>query len=187
MPEYDVTFPYIRMVQGPADYTPGAFQNATREGFKSDWYNPMSQGTRAHQVGLYVVCDAPIVMLCDAPTRYQAEPECTKFIAQMPTHVEKTEILSGEMGEWIVSARKAGENWYVGGLTNWTAREVEVALSFLEEGKEYTAQILTDAKDADVNPTKYTIATQTVTSATALNIAMAPGGGFGIIITPAAE
>lgn len=187
MPEYDVTFPYIRMVQGPADYTPGAFQNATREGFKSDWYNPMSQGTRAHQVGLYVVCDAPIVMLCDAPTRYQAEPECTKFIAQMPTHVEKTEILSGEMGEWIVSARKAGENWYVGGLTNWTAREVEVALSFLEEGKEYTAQILSDAKDADVNPTKYTITTQTVTSATALNIAMAPGGGFGIIITPAAE
>lgn len=187
MPEYDVTFPYIRMVQGPADYTPGAMRNATRDGFKIEYYTPMSQGTRAHQVGLYVVCDAPIVMLCDAPTRYEAEPDCTAFIAQMPTDIDQTEILSGKMGEWIVSARKSGDNWYVGGLTNWTAREVEVAFSFLEEGKEYTAQILSDAKDADVNPTKYTITTQTVTSATALNIAMAPGGGFGIIITPAAE
>lgn len=184
MPEYDVTFPYIRMVQGPADYTPGAMRNATRDGFKIEYYTPMSQGTRAHQVGLYVVCDAPIVMLCDAPTRYEAEPDCTKFIAQMPTDIDQTEILSGKMGEWIVSARKSGENWYVGGLTNWTPREVEVALSFLDEGKEYTAQILADAKDADVNPTKYTITSQNVTAATALNMAMAPGGGFGIILTP---
>lgn len=184
MPEYDVTFPFIRMVQGPADYTPGAFQNATREGFKSDWYDPMSQGTRAHQVALYVVCDAPIVMLCDAPTRYEAEPECTRFIAQMPTDIDRTEILSGKMGEWIVSARQSGENWYVGGMTNWTPRQMEVEFSFLEEGKEYTAQILADAKDADINPTKHTITSQTVTSATKLYMDMAPGGGFAVILTP---
>lgn len=182
MPEYDVTFPYIRMVQGPADYTPGAMRNATREGFKSDWYNPMSQGTRAHQVGLYVVCDAPIVMLCDAPTRYEAEPECTAFIAQMPTEVEKTEILSGEIGEWIVSARKAGEKWFVGGLTNWTAREVEVDFKFLDEGKEYKATILADAADANENPTHHTITEQVVKADSKLNIAMAQGGGFGIIL-----
>lgn len=182
MPEYDVTFPYIRMVQGPADYTPGAMRNATREGFKSDWYNPMSQGTRAHQVGLYVVCDAPIVMLCDAPTRYEAEPECTAFIAQMPTEVEKTEILSGEIGEWIISARKAGEKWFVGGLTNWTAREVEVDFKFLDEGKEYKATILADAADANENPTHHTITEQVVKADSKLNIAMAQGGGFGIIL-----
>ena len=182
MPEYDVTFPYIRMVQGPADYTPGAMRNATREGFKIEYYTPMSQGTRAHQVGLYVVCDAPIVMLCDAPTRYEAEPECTKFIAQMPTEVEKTEILSGKMGEWIVSARKAGEKWFVGGLTNWDAREVEVDFAFLDEGKEYKATILADAEDANENPTHHTITEQVVKADSKLTIAMAQGGGFGIIL-----
>ena len=187
MPEYDVTFPYIRMVQGPADYTPGAMRNATREGFKIEYYTPMSQGTRAHQVGLYVVCDAPIVMLCDAPTRYEAEPECTAFIAQMPTHVEKTEILSGEIGEWIVTARKAGEKWFVGGLTNWTARQVEVDFKFLDEGKEYKATILADAADANENPTHHTITSQTVKADTQLSIAMAQGGGFGIIIEEVKE
>lgn len=187
MPEYDVTFPYIRMVQGPADYTPGAMRNATREGFKIEYYTPMSQGTRAHQVGLYVVCDAPIVMLCDAPTRYEAEPECTAFIAQMPTRVEKTEVLSGEIGEWIVTARKAGEKWFVGGLTNWTARQVEVDFKFLDEGKEYKATILADAADANENPTHHTITSQVVKADTQLSIAMAQGGGFGIIIEEVKE
>ena len=96
MPLYDVTFPFIRMVQGPVDYTPGAYRNATREGFRIDYRNPMSQGTRAHQVAAYVVFDAPLVMLCDSPTRYMADEACTRFIASLPVVFDTTRVLAGE-------------------------------------------------------------------------------------------
>jgi len=121
-----VTFPFIRMVQGPVDYTPGAYRNATREGFRIDYRNPMSQGTRAHQVAAYVVFDAPLVMLCDSPTRYMADEACTRFIASLPVVFDTTRVLAGEIGEYIVTARKRQDCWYVGGLTGWTPRTLDV-------------------------------------------------------------
>lgn len=185
MPLYDVTFPFIRMVQGPVDYTPGAYRNATREGFRIDYRNPMSQGTRAHQVATYVVFDAPLVMLCDSPTRYMADQACTRFIASLPVVFDATQVLAGRIGEYIVTARRLGDDWYVGGLTSWTPRRLEVDLSMLDPGREYTATLLADDCRSDAEPEKYTITTRRVTSAMRLDIPMAPGGGFALKIRPA--
>ena len=184
MPLYDVTFPFIRMVQGPVDYTPGAYRNATRDGFKIDYRNPMSQGTRAHQVATYVVFDAPLVMLCDSPTRYMADDACTRFIASLPVVFDTTQVLAGRIGEYIVTARRAGEKWYVGGLTDWTPRTLEADLSFLVPGWEYTATLLCDDECSDAEPERHVITSQKVTSTTRLQIPVAPGGGFALKIEP---
>ncbi len=184
MPEYDVTFPYIRMVQGPVDYTPGAYRNMTREGFKIDYYNPNSQGTRAHQVATYVVFDSPLVMLCDSPSEYRADTECTAFIASLPVVCDETRILDGKIGEYIVTARRNGRDWVVGALSDWNSRELELPLSFLEEGLAYQAEILADAADADSKPTKYEISSLEVNSASVLKIKMAQGGGWTVKLTP---
>ena len=185
MPLYDVTFPFIRMVQGPVDYTPGAYRNATREGFRIDYRNPMSQGTRAHQVAAYVVFDAPLVMLCDSPTRYMADEACTRFIASLPVVFDTTRVLAGEIGEYIVTARKRQDCWYVGGLTGWTPRTLDVDLSLLDPGREYTATLLADDGRSAAEPARYVLSTQRVTSATRLQIPVAPGGGFALKIEPA--
>ena len=184
MPSYDVTFPFIRMVQGPVDYTPGAYRNASREGFEINYYQPMSQGTRAHQVAAYVVFDAPLAMLCDSPSRYEADEPCTRFIASLPTVCDHTRILSGKMGEHIVTARRCGERWYVGGLTDWTPRSVAVDLSFLDAGVSYRATLLADAEQAGDDPCCYTLTESTVGSTTTFEIAMASGGGFALILEP---
>ena len=172
MPLYDVTFPFIRMVQGPVDYTPGAYRNATREGFRIDYRNPMSQGTRAHQVAAYVVFDAPLVMLCDSPTRYMADEACTRFIASLPVVFDTTRVLAGEIGEYIVTARKRQDCWYVGGLTGWTPRTLDVDLSLLDPGREYTATLLADDGRSAAEPARYALSTQRVTSATRLQITL---------------
>lgn len=184
MPSYDVTFPFIRMVQGPVDYTPGAYRNATRDGFAIDYRRPMSQGTRAHQAAAYVVFDAPLAMLCDSPSLYDAEPDCTRFIASIPAVCDRTEILAGRMGEYIVTARRSGETWYVGGMTDWTPRELDVALAFLDEGRIYDAEILADSDSSDVAPQRYVISRRPVDSTTTLDMRLAPGGGFAIALRP---
>lgn len=184
MPSYDVTFPFIRMVQGPVDYTPGAYRNATRDGFAIDYRRPMSQGTRAHQVAAYVVFDSPLAMLCDSPSLYDAEPDCTRFIASIPVDCDRTEIVAGRMGEYIVTAREKEGAWYVGGMTDWTPREVSFALSFLPEGRAYTAEILADSDASAAEPQRYDITRRAVDSGTTLDMRLAPGGGFAIVIRP---
>lgn len=184
MPSYDVTFPFIRMVQGPVDYTPGSYRNASREGFKIDYYRPMSQGTRAHQVAAYIVFDAPLAMLCDSPSLYEADEPCTRFIASLPTVCDRTEILSGKMGEHIVTARRCGETWYVGGMTDWTPRSVQVELAFLDAGKNYRATMLADTETSDDEPQRYALTDCLVGNGTTLDIDMASGGGFALILEP---
>lgn len=184
MPSYDVTFPFIRMVQGPVDYTPGSYRNATREGFRIDYYQPMSQGTRAHQVAAYVVFDAPLAMLCDSPSLYEADEPCTRFIASLPTVCDRTEILSGKIGEHIVTARKCGDTWYVGGMTDWTPRSVQFDLSFLDAGTRYRATSLTDTEASNSEPQRYALTDRQVDRTTQLEIDMASGGGFVLILEP---
>lgn len=185
MPSYDVTFPFIRMVQGPVDYTPGAFRNATREGFAIDYYRPMSQGTRAHQAAAYVVFDMPLAMLCDSPSHYIADEPCTRFIASLPSVYDRTQVLSGEIAEHIVTARRKGEAWYVGGMTDWTPRTLEVDLSFLEPGRRYRLTMLADDKRSAEEPERYALRERTATSKTRLRIPLAPGGGFVLRLEPA--
>ncbi len=184
MPGYDVTFPFIRMVQGPADYTPGAFRNASREAFKIDYYRPMSQGTRAHQVAAYIVFDAPLTTLCDSPSLYDAESACTRFIASLPTVYDRMMILAGEPGEYIVTARKRGEQWFIGAMTDWKARNLDVGLPFLDDGRTYTASILSDADPTGKEAQSYTIGTGTVDKGSILSLCLAPGGGMAAVLTP---
>lgn len=184
MPQYDVTYPYLRMMCGPVDYTPGAMRNAQKADWKAVYYNPMSQGTRAHQVATYVVYDSPFTMLCDSPSLYEKDPECTFFIASLPTVFGHTEVLDGKMGEYIVTMRSFGEKWYVGGMTNWTARSYELDFSFLPDGKTYTATILKDGVNAAKQGDDYTISKILVNKSSKEKIQLAPGGGFAVIIEP---
>lgn len=180
-PRYDVTIPYLRMLPGPLDYTPGAMMNATKDHFRTDNDHPMSQGTRVHQMAMYTVYEAPLQMLADSPSKYMKEQECTDFIASIPTTFDETIAIDGQMGEYIVIARRKGDTWYVGALTNWTAREISIDLSFLGEGS-HEAVIFSDGVNAHKEATDYKRSTATVSYADSLNIRMAPGGGWAAII-----
>lgn len=174
---YDVTLPFIRMVAGPLDYTQGAMNNANKENFKAVYSEPMSQGTRCRQLAEYIIFDAPLNMLCDAPTNYQKEEECTKFITSIPTVWDETLPLNGKVGEYLTMARQKDNIWYVGALTNWDAREMELDLSFLGEGS-YEAEIFEDGINADRVGKDYKRKFIRVSSDKKLKIQMAPGGGF---------
>ena len=179
---YDVTVPFIRMVAGPMDYTQGAMNNVIMKNFHAVYTEPMSQGTRCRQLALYTIFDSPINMLCDAPTNYMKEEECTKFIASIPTVWDQTLPISGKVGEHIVMARQKDGIWYVGGLTDWNARDVEVDLSFLGKG-EFNAEIFKDGINADRVGKDYKREVVRVSADRKLKLHMAPGGGFVVKIT----
>ena len=178
MPLYDVTFPYIRMMAGPVDYTPGAMRNASKTDWKAMYFNPASMGTRCHQLAAYIVHDSPLTMLCDAPTNYANEPECVDFMVSIPCEVDETRILSGTMGEFIVTARRKEINWYIGGMTNWDERDVIVDFSFLNEGETYHATLFKDGINANKQAQDYKKESLTVTRDSQLNVHLASGGGF---------
>lgn len=176
-PRYDVTAPYLRMLIGPMDYTPGATMNATRETFRAVNDHPMSQGTRVHQMAMYTLFEAPLQMLADSPSKYMKEQECTDFIAKVPTVFDETVALDGEVGEYLTLARRKGDVWYIASMTDWTPRDCTIDLSFLGEGS-YEAEIFSDGINADREATDYKKEVRTVTSGDKLNIHMAPGGGW---------
>lgn len=178
MPLYNVTFPFIRMMAGPVDYTQGAMRNATKKDFQAIYYNPMSQGTRCHQLATYVVFDSPFTMLCDSPTLYENEPEYTKFLASIPVDVDDTKILRGKMGEYIVTARKKGSDWYIGGLTNWDSRDLSLDFSFLDADKTYKAVLYKDGLNASKQGSDYVREEFTVNKDSKLDVKLASGGGF---------
>lgn len=182
MARNDLLIPFMRQTAGPHDYTPGAMLNRTRDMFRSIDHRPMSQGTRAHQVATYIMFDMPIAMLCDSPTNYIREEETTYFINSIPTVFDSTFVHMSEMGKYLVTGRKKGEKYYLGGFNDWDARSLEVSLSFLPAG-EYVARIYKDGMNVDRVAEDYKLMEQTVTSADKLNIAMGSGGGFAIIFT----
>lgn len=174
---YDVMIPFIRQVAGPMDYTQGAMRNATRENYYPSYSEPMSQGTRCHQLAMYIVLESPFNMLCDSPSNYMREPESTSFIAQVPTVWDETVVLDGKMGEYIITARRKGDTWFVGGLNNWDARDVEVDLSFLSSGS-HKAVLFKDGVNAHRTARDYKREEVSVSSAQPLKVHLAPGGGF---------
>lgn len=178
MPLYDVTFPYIRMMAGPVDYTPGAMRNATKADWRAMYYTPASMGTRCHQLAAYIVHDSPFTMLCDAPTNYLNEQECVDFIASLPVEVDYTFIASGELGKYIVTVRKKDVNWYIGGMTNWDERDVQLDFSFLPEGMSYTAVLFKDGVNANKQAEDYRKETIRIDKDSRLTLHLASGGGF---------
>ena len=178
MPLYDVTFPYIRMMAGPVDYTPGAMRNATKADWRAMYCTPASMGTRCHQLAAYIVHDSPFTMLCDAPTNYLNEQECVDFIASLPVEVDSTFIASGELGKYIVTVRKKDVNWYIGGMTNWDERDVQLDFSFLPEGMSYTAVLFKDGVNANKQAEDYRKETIRIDKDSRLTLHLASGGGF---------
>ena len=178
---YDVTVPYIRMMAGPMDYTQGAMRNATRSNYRPVNDEPMSQGTRCRQLAEYVIFDSPLNMLCDSPSNYMKETECLEFMAEIPTVWDETRGLSGKVGEYIAMARRSGDTWYVGGLTDWNARELTIDLSFLPEG-DHEVVIFRDGANAYRAASDYKKETIKLPADGKLTVHMAPGGGFAAVI-----
>ena len=182
-PDHNVTFPFIRMMAGPADYTPGGMLNATKADFKPVFNRPMTQGTRCHQLAMYVVYESPMQMLADSPSNYRREPESLAFISAVPTVWHETRVLAAKLGEYILVARRRGREWHVGAMTNWTARELEVDLQFLGPGR-WSAEIHRDGANADRAAVDYVRETKDVQPAQKLRIQLAPGGGWVARIAP---
>ena len=183
MPLYDVTFPFIRMMAGAVDFTPGAMRNGTKEDWAAIYNKPISMGTRCHQAACYIVHDSPFTMLADSPTNYEADEPYTQYIASLPTVFDETRILQGKLGEYIVTARRLGDAWYIAGQTNWEGqRELTIDFSFLTEGKSYQAHLLTDGVNAHHDAEDYRISTIDCNASTKQAIHMMPGGGFVIKI-----
>lgn len=174
---YVVSLPFIRMLAGPMDYTPGAMRNATRADFRPINDNPMSQGTRCLQLALYVMYYAPLQMLADNPTIYMENRECTDFITSVPTAFDETVPLAGKVGEYAAVARRKGNTWFVGAITNWTPRDLTLDFSFLKQGT-YDAVIFEDGVNAGRNATDYKKVTMKITAGQKLKIHLAPGGGW---------
>ena len=180
---YDVTFPFIRMMAGPIDYTQGAMRNATKDNYRPVYNEPMSQGTRCRQLAQYVVFESPLNMLCDSPSNYMREQECLEFIADIPTVWDETKGVSGKVGDHIVMARRSGDIWYVGGMTGWDSKSLELSLDFLPEG-EYTIEIFVDGANAYRLARDYKKVASTLPADRKLTVHIAPGGGFAAIIKP---
>lgn len=179
---YDVTVPFIRMAAGPMDYTQGAMRNASKSNYRPVYNEPMSQGTRCRQLAEYVVFDSPLNMLCDSPSNYIAEVECTEFIAACPETWDESLGVNGEIGKYITIARRSGDAWYVGALTNWDERDITLDLSFLGEG-EWILDIFQDGPNAEKAARDYVHTTATVPADRKITVHLAPGGGWAAKIT----
>jgi alpha-glucosidase len=182
-PEHDVTLPFTRMVAGPMDYTPGAMVNMERANFQPLFSRPTSQGTRVHQMALYVVFESPLQMLADNPTNLMKEQECTDYIVKVPVVWDDLKVLQAKTGDYLLLARRSGKNWFIGGLTDWSARDLELDLSFLGEG-EYVMEIFEDGINADRYASDYSHKILDVASGLKMNIHLAPGGGWTAKISP---
>lgn len=181
-PDNHVSLAFTRMLTGPMDFTPGGFNNVTRENFIARSDAPMVMGTRAHHTALYVVYQMQFGMVADYPAAYDGQPEF-EFIKKCPATWDEIKVLSGSPDEYITVARRSGQNWYLGSITNWHSRTLSVPLSFLKAGK-YTAEIYADAPDADVNPKHTVISKQVVDNKTVLKASLAKGGGYCLRLVP---
>ena len=159
------------------DFTPGAMRNATKENFRPVFTEPMSQGTRCHQLAMYVVYESPLQMLCDSPTMYEREPMIMEFLSAVPTTWDQTKVLNGSISQYVTVARKKGSDWYIGSMTNWTPRDFDLALDFLDPGN-YEMTIYADGINADKVASDYATSTRDVRPTDMVKIHLAPGGGW---------
>jgi alpha-glucosidase len=183
-PDHNVTLPFTRMLAGPMDYTPGAMQNVHTGDFRIVSNHPQAQGTRAHQLAMYVVYEAPLQMLSDTPTAYEHEPDAMDFLRAVPTVWDDTRALDGRVGEYVVVARRRGDRWFIGAMGNNTARTLTVSLSFLGDGP-YSLDATADGINADRNAMDYKRERRTVVRTDTVTLQLAPGGGYAAMLAPA--
>jgi alpha-glucosidase len=159
------------------DFTPGALNNANKESWRWNVGQPMSQGTRCHQLAMYVIYESPLQMLCDSPTRYRREPECMKFLSAVPVVWDDTVGLDAKVGDYVAMARRSGDNWFIGAMTDWERRELTITLDFLPDGT-YELESWSDGVNADRNGTDFRHSTRQVTAGETLTLKLSPGGGW---------
>jgi len=176
-PEYELIIPFVRMIAGPMDYTPGAMRNAGKANYRPVNSMPMSQGTRCHQLAMYIMYEAPFEMLCDNPTAYTREPESLEFLASVPTTFNETVALDGKVAAYAIIARRKGETWYVGAMGNWDEHDITIDLSFLKQGN-YEAEVFKDGINADRDATDYKKEIIKVSAGQKLNVHLSAGGGW---------
>ena len=176
-PEHDVTLPFTRMLAGPFDYEPGILDNATKDQFRPINKKVMSQGTRCHQLAMFVVYDSPIQIFSGNPSQGLKEPEFMQLIGDIPTTWDETKILEASVGDYIVTARRKGNDWFIGGMTDWTERSFELPFNFLDAGS-YQITSCIDGANADNYPSDYLLTTSSINSQSSVKVKMAPGGGF---------
>lgn len=181
--EHNLTLPFIRMVAGPMDFTPGAMDNANPDNFFSRFTRPMSIGTRCHQLAMYVLYESPLQMLCDNPTNYLNEPECMKFLEKVPTVWDETIVIEAKLSDYLIIARRKGEVWYLGGMTDLTPRDFELSLDFLEDDK-YSLQIWEDGINAIRDARDFKYNKKEINNGESLPVKLSSGGGFAAIIEP---
>ena len=181
--DYDLEIPYLRMVAGPMDYTQGAMRNVAKKNYYPCYRAPMSQGTRCRQLAMYAIYFSPLSMLCDSPTLYQREAECAKFIAEFPTVWDETVVLDGAFGDYVAMARRSGDAWYVGVMSDWTARKVDIDLSKILGEGEYIAEVFRDGVNADKLGEDYIHEKIAIPTSRRVVADMAPAGGYVLKIT----
>ena len=182
-PKHNVTLPFTRMFLGPMDYTPGAMRNATKLTFAPIFGQPMALGTRCQQLAMYVVYESPLQMLSDSPSNYLREPEIMDFLAPVPTEWDETKVLDARIADYVVVARRNGHDWYVGAMTDWTPRDLEIDLSFLPEGS-FTMEAYQDGVNAGRYASDYKKTTTKVDRTAKLKLQLASGGGWAARIHP---
>jgi alpha-glucosidase len=182
-PDHDITLAFTRMVAGPMDYTPGAMVNMDRSNFNPQFTRPASQGTRVHQMALYVIYESPLQMLSDSPTNYMREQECTDFLVKIPVVWDELKVLDAKIGDYLLLARQSGKDWFIGALTDWSKREMEIDMSFLPAG-DYEMEIFQDGINADRHAQDYKHLKTSVKSVDKMKINLAPGGGWVAKVSP---
>jgi alpha-glucosidase len=182
-PEHDLLLPFIRMLAGPMDYTPGAMINAQKSNFRAVYTRPMSQGTRVHQLAMYIIYESPLQMLCDSPSNYRREPEMMDFLSSVPTVWDETVVLSAHIGSALAVARKSGQRWFVGAMTDWDERRIEIDFGFLTENL-YRADVFLDGPNAARMASDFSRSKSPITPDDRIEVFLAPGGGWVAVLTP---
>lgn len=177
-PDHDLLLPFTRMLAGSMDYEPGMLINMTKENFRNINGYIMSQGTRCHQLAMLAVYDNPMQFFAGNPSQGFTEPAYMKLWGSIPTTWDQTIILDAKIGEYIITAREKNGDWYIGGMTNWSGRDLPVSFDFLGEANKYKATICKDGMNAERYASDYTIDSLTVTKKNNIQMHLAPGGGF---------
>jgi alpha-glucosidase len=181
-PEHNCTLPFTRMLAGPMDYTPGGFLNRSKDKFKTNVKPTQVMGTRCHELAKFVIYDSPLRCVCDNPSNYENQPGL-EFLRVVPTVWDDTKVLNGEVGKYITMARRSGQSWFIGAMTDCQERTLEIKLNFLGRGK-YAAHIFADAPDSGENAEKLVEDKRVVTAKDKLTVKMASGGGFAVYLKP---
>jgi alpha-glucosidase len=176
-PDHDTMIPFIRMLAGPLDYEPGFLVNANRKTFRPLPDLVMSQGTRTHQLAMFVVYESPLQVFAGNPSQALLEPSYTKFMASIPTVWDETVPLDGKVGDFVAVARRKGDDWYIGVLNDWTPRDLEFDLNFLGS-KLYRMEVCSDGMNADKAAIDYTLHHEKIRAGEKLKVHLAAGGGY---------